>query len=152
MKLPESLFAIINPVMGTFLRSPFHGLLSDSIMLITFTGRKSGKQFTTPVRYIKTGETIRCFTAAENQWWRNLKSPAEVHLCIRAKTDRYIARAVFEDYAEIRKWLVFYLGLFPQDAAYHNIRLNKDKSLVEADLESAVQNAIVIEANAYDGT
>lgn len=119
-------------------------------MLITFSGRKSGRQFTTPVRYINTGGTIRCFTAAENQWWRNLRSPAEVQLRIRGKTNRYIARAVFDDPAEIRKWLVIYLGLFPQDADYHNIRLNKDKSLVEADLEHAVKNAIVVEANAYE--
>jgi len=147
MKLPESLFAIINPVMRMLLSSPIHGLWSGSLMLITFTGRKSGRQFTTPVRYIKTGETIRCFTARENQWWRNLRSPAEVHLRIRGKTIRYEAQAVHEDAAEIRKWLVFYLGLFPQDAAYHDIRLNKDKSLLESDLERAVANAIVVEAN-----
>jgi deazaflavin-dependent oxidoreductase (nitroreductase family) len=147
VKLPEPLFAIINPVMRMFLRSPVHGLLSDSLMLITFTGRKSGRQFTTPVRYIKTGETIRCFTAAENQWWRNLRSPAEVQLRIQGKTGRYTAKAVYENRAEIREWLVIYLGLFPQDAEYHNIRLNKDKSLVEADLEQAIHEAIVVEAN-----
>ena len=133
--------------MRMLLRSPAHGLWSDSLMLITFTGRKSGRQFTTPVRYIKTDETVRCFTAAENQWWRNLKSLAEVQLLIRGKSGRYMAQAIYEDHAAIRKWLVFYLSLFPQDAAYHNIRLNKDKSLVETDLEQAVKNAIVVEAN-----
>jgi deazaflavin-dependent oxidoreductase (nitroreductase family) len=133
--------------MRMFLRSPVHGLWSDSLMLITFTGRKSGRQFTTPVRYIKTGETIRCFTSAENQWWRNLKSPAEVQLRTKGKTGRYMAKAVHEDHVEIRKWLVFYLGLFPQDAAYHNIRLNKDKSLLEEDIEQAIHQAVVVEAN-----
>ena len=39
-----------------------------------------------------------------------------------------------------------YLSLFPQDAAYHEIRLNKDKSLDEQDLELAAHNAIVVEA------
>jgi len=147
MKMPEQLFVFINPMMRLFLQSPFHSLLSNSLMLITFTGRKSGLQFTTPVRYIRTDETIRCFTAAENQWWRNLRSPAEVQLHIRGETKRYTAKAIVDDPAEARKWLVFYLGLFPQDAAYHDIRLNNDKSLREEDLERAITKAIVVEAN-----
>lgn len=148
MKLPEPLFVVINPLMRLFLHSPLHRILSGSLMLITFTGRKSGRQFTTPVRYIKTDDTVRCFTAAENQWWRNLRTPAEVKLHIQGQTKSYMARAIADDSEEIRKWLVFYLGLYPQDAAYHDIRLNKDKSLQAEDLERAIKNAIVVEATA----
>jgi deazaflavin-dependent oxidoreductase (nitroreductase family) len=146
VKLPEPLFAIINPVMRFLLRSPVHGLLSNSLMLITFTGRKSGKQFTTPVRYIQTGDTVRCFTAAENQWWRNLRSAARVSLLIKRQSGEYQAQALFDNPAVIKEQLVSYLALFPQDAAYHDIRLNKDKSLNEQDLEQAARNAIVVEA------
>ena len=146
MKLPEPLFAIINPVMRFLLRSPLHGLLSNSLMLITFTGRKSGKKFTTPVRYIKTGDTVRCFTAAENQWWRNLRSGARVSLLVKCQLSDYQAQAIFDKPTDIKKQLVSYLTLFPQDAAYHDIRLNKDKSLDEKDLEHAAYNAIVVEA------
>jgi hypothetical protein len=146
VKLPEPLFAIINPVMRFLLRSPVHGLLSNSLMLITFTGRKSGKQFTTPVRYIQTGDTVRCFTAAENQWWRNLRSAVRVSLLIKRQSGEYQAQALFDNPAVIKEQLVSYLALFPQDAAYHDIRLNKDKSLNEQDLEQAARNAIVVEA------
>lgn len=146
MKLPEPLFAIINPVMRFLLRSPAHGLLSDSLMLITFTGRKSGKQFTTPVRYIQTGDTVRCFTASENQWWRNLRSGARVTLLIKGQSSDYRAQAIFDNPDDIKKKLVSYLALFPQDAAYHDIRLNKDKSLDEQDLEKAASAAVVVEA------
>ena len=146
MKLPEPLFAIINPVMRFLLRSPVHGLFSGSLMLITFTGRKSGKQFTTPVRYIKTGDTVRCFTAAENQWWRNLRDGARVSLLLKRQSGQYHAQAIFDNPAVIREQLVAYLKLFPQDAAYHEIRLNKDKSLNEQDLEKAAANAVVVEA------
>jgi len=146
VKLPEPLFAIINPVMRFLLRSPAHGFLSDSLMLITFTGRKSGKQFTTPVRYIQTGDTVRCFTAAENQWWRNLRSGARVSLLIKGQSGEYQAQAIFDNPAVIKEQLVSYLKLFPQDAAYHDIRLNKDKSLNQQDLEQAARKAIVVEA------
>ncbi len=115
-------------------------------MLITFTGRKSGRRFTTPVRYIRDGETVRCFTSAENQWWRNLRGGAEVVLRIEGQDTPYHAEAVENDPDTVKEWLQTYLGLFPQDAAYHDIRINKDKSLVADDLEKASRSAIMVEA------
>jgi hypothetical protein len=146
MKVPEIFFKIINPIMKFLLRSPFHGALSKSIMLITFTGRNSGRKFTTPVRYMQTDGTVRCFTAVENQWWRNLRGGAAVTLRVNGQDGSYSARAIHDDPVQIRKWLLFYLGLFPQDAAYHEIRVNKDKTLNEADLDRAVKKAILVEA------
>ena len=146
MKLPEWLFKIINPMMRFLLRSPFHSVLSDSLMLITFTGRKSGKRFTTPVRYIQKGDTVRCFTVAENQWWRNLREGARVSLLIKRQSAEYDAKAIFDNPVYIKEQLVSYLSLFPEDAAYHEIRLDKNKSLNAQDLELAVTKAIVVEA------
>ncbi len=115
-------------------------------MLITFTGRRSGRQFTTPVRYIRDGETVRCFTSAENQWWRNLRGGADVVLRIEGRDVPYHAKTVDNDPQEVKRWLKYYLGLFPQDAAYHEIRINRDKSLVSEDLEQSSRSAILIEA------
>jgi len=116
-------------------------------MLITFTGRRSGKRFTTPVRYVRVGDTVRCFTSAENLWWRNLKGGADVSLRIEGIERTYRAAPMERDPAKIREALQHYLGLFPQDAAYHGIGLNRDKTLVDADLDRASQEAIVVEAH-----
>lgn len=115
-------------------------------MLITFNGRKSGRSYTTPVRYIRIGTTVRCFTSAENQWWRNLRGGAEVILRLEGVDRPYHAMAIVDDPDTIRQALRDYLGLFPQDAVYHDIRLRKDKSPVAEDLERASRNAVVIEA------
>ena len=40
---------LYNPFVGALLRSPLHGFMSNSTMLLTYTGRKSGKTYTTPV-------------------------------------------------------------------------------------------------------
>lgn len=146
MKLPEPLFAIINPTVRFLLRSPLHTFLSKSLLLITFTGRHSRRLFTTPVRYVREGETVRCFTASENQWWRNLRGGTDVVLRIEGQDMPYHAVVVENNPEEVRKWLQYYLGLFPQDAAYHDIRLGKDKSLVAEDLERASRHSIVVEA------
>jgi hypothetical protein len=116
-------------------------------MLITFTGRNSGKTFTTPVRYIQSERTIRCFTASENQWWRNLRGGADVVLRVRGKDCRYKAVAIDNNPEEVKKWLVYYLGIFPQDAVYHHIKLTEENTLVDEDLERASHNAIGVEAH-----
>lgn len=146
MKLPEPLFAIINPIVRFLLRSPIHALLTKDLMLVTFTGRKSQKVFTTPVRYVRDGEMVRCFTSSENQWWRNLRGGADVVLRIEGQERPYHATPIENNPDLVKEWLTRYLGLFPQDAAYHDIRLEKDKSLVAEDLERASRNAVVVEA------
>lgn len=146
MKLPEPLFVIVNPIVRFLLRSPIHALFTKDLMLITFTGRKSRKLFTTPVRYVKDGQIVRCFTSSENQWWRNLRGGADVALRIEGDERLYHATPIENNPELVREWLTRYLGMFPQDAAYHDIRLEKDKSLVAEDLEKASHNAVVVEA------
>ncbi len=115
-------------------------------MLITFKGRNSQRKFTTPVRYVRVGDTVRCFTSSENQWWRNMRDGAEVVLRIQGEDKRYRATAIENDPTQVRNGLEYYLGIFPQDAAYHDIRLNRDRSLVAEDLDRASRNAVVVEA------
>jgi deazaflavin-dependent oxidoreductase (nitroreductase family) len=150
MRLPEPLFVVINPVMRALLRSPVHFFVSRSLMLITFTGRKSGRRYTTPVRYIRVDGMVRCFSSAESRWWRNLRGGAVVSLRIAGKEQPYQALAIENDPPRIRAALEHYLALFPGDAAYHGIRLNRDKSLVAEDLERASHDAVVVEARLAD--
>jgi deazaflavin-dependent oxidoreductase (nitroreductase family) len=132
--------------MRTLLRSPIHFFWSKSLMLITFTGRKSGRRYTTPVRYVRVDGVVRCFTSVEHLWWRNLRGGALVSLRIEGKEAPYNAVAIDRDRQKIRAALQHYLALYPQDASYHEIRLNRDKSLVLEDLDRASQHTVVVEA------
>ena len=146
MKIPEPFFLVINPVMRMILRSPLHPLMSSSLMLITFTGRKSGKVYSTPVRYLRTANSIQCFTSADTKWWRNLRGGAEVTLTIQGEDRRFYANVIENDPDKTREALRHYLTVFPQDAAYHDVKLKADKSPVMADLERAAKHAIVVVA------
>src|SRR5580700_5425513 len=130
MRLPEPMFVVINPLMRMLLRSPIHFLWSKSLMLITFTGRKSGRRYTTPVRYVRVDGIVRCFTSTENLWWRNLRGGALVSLRVEGKERPYQALAIDRDPPKVREALEHYLALFPEDAAYHQIRMCRGKSLV----------------------
>jgi deazaflavin-dependent oxidoreductase (nitroreductase family) len=58
-------------------------MVSKSVLLITFTGRKSGKTYTTPVDYSQEGDQVTIFTHAA--WWKNLRGWAPVTLRIRGR-------------------------------------------------------------------
>ncbi len=41
---------VANPFVRLILRSPLHGTMSAGLLLITYHGRKSGKEYTLPVQ------------------------------------------------------------------------------------------------------
>lgn len=81
VKPPRLLPTLFNPIAKTILRSPLHGLLSRQLLLITFTGRKSGHIFTTPAMYEQEGEMLRLHVGSP--WWKNLRDGATVRVRLR---------------------------------------------------------------------
>ena len=53
-------------------------MFSKSILLITVTGRKSGKKYTTPVNYLRRGDELTIISLHTRTWWRNLRGGREV--------------------------------------------------------------------------
>jgi deazaflavin-dependent oxidoreductase (nitroreductase family) len=81
--------------MKFILRSPLHGMVSKSVLLISFTGHKSGKTYTTPVDYSQDGDQVYIFTHAN--WWKNLRDGAPVTLRVRGRDYQGVAEPVAED-------------------------------------------------------
>lgn len=79
----QTVFLFINPVVRALLRSPLHRLLSGRLMLLTFTGRKSGRRYTTPVSYMRFGEII--LSSTRSAWARNLQGGVPVALLLRGE-------------------------------------------------------------------
>ena len=75
-----------NPFMKWLLRSPLHGVVSRMYLLITFTGRKSGSVYTTPVQYAQDGDALYIITSEGYTWWKNLRGGADVHIHLRGRT------------------------------------------------------------------
>ena len=74
-----------NSFISFLLRSPLHRMMSGSTMLITVTGRKSGRPITTPVNYYQEGDTLLVISNRERTWWRNLKGGASLKLRLRGQ-------------------------------------------------------------------
>jgi deazaflavin-dependent oxidoreductase (nitroreductase family) len=90
-----------NPIIKAILSSPLHGLMSGSILLLTVTGRKSGKQYTFPVSYYRDEETLTIFSQRKRQWWRNLEGGAAVQVRLRGKRRPATAEVVETDHATL---------------------------------------------------
>ncbi len=146
MKLPEPLFLFINPMMRILLRSPLHGLMSKSLILISFKGRNSGKLFTTPVRYVRQMDTVQCFTAMSNQWWRNVDPAADVVLRVAGRDYACRAEAIKNDPERIQSAIANLLQHFPADAPYYEISLESDGLPRSSDLEMASHKTVLVEA------
>ena len=80
---PKPVRVVMNTIMKTLLRSPMHGAVSEMIMVLTLTGRKSGKTYHVPVSYMRDGDTVTCFTRAG--WVKNLAGGASVQVRIQGE-------------------------------------------------------------------
>lgn len=132
----------LNTAMKFFLRSPIHGVVSKQIMLITFTGRKSGKTYTTPVSYSQHGDEVYVFSHAN--WWKNLRGGAPVTMRIRGHEVQGIAQPVAADKDAIAQALGEHLRKVRSDAKYYDVTFDDEGNPREDELARAVQTVVMI--------
>lgn len=53
---PLWIFKVMNPIMKGLLCSPLDRLLSGTLMLVTYKGSKTGKQYIIPIGYFAWGQ------------------------------------------------------------------------------------------------
>lgn len=78
---------MVNPVVRAILRSPAHRLLSGSTILLSFTGRRTGRTYTTPVMYAPDGDDLVVLVGHPERktWWHNLRAAARVRVLIAGR-------------------------------------------------------------------
>ena len=84
-----------NAVAVALLRSPFHAVLGPTIVL-TVTGRRSGRRFTFPVVHAADGDRMVVVAGhgATKTWWKNLRPAAEVRVTVGGRQRVGTARAL----------------------------------------------------------
>jgi deazaflavin-dependent oxidoreductase (nitroreductase family) len=139
---------IANPFVSLILRSPLHGWMSQSILLVTYQGRKSGKKYTLPVQYVRSGDCLYIIPGAAGQktWWRNLRGGAPVQVLVDGRLKQAQAEVLTGEpnCDEIAGALKVYLEHFPAATRLHLIQVKPDKTLDESDLYRAAASVIVV--------
>jgi len=116
-------------------------MVSKTVLLITFTGRKSGKTYTTPVSYSQNGDQVNIFTHAV--WWKNLRSGTPVTLRLRGREFQGLAVPV-EDKQAIAAGLTAHLRKVPGDARFYSVTFDDHRNPRAEEVEKAVQTVVMI--------
>ena len=132
----------VNSAMKFVLRSPAHGVVSKSILLITFTGRKTGKIYTTPVSYSQSDDQVTVFTHAA--WWKNLLVQAPVTLRLRGRQLQGLAEPVAADKQTVAAGLMEHLRKVPSDAGFYGVTFDDHKNPRPEEVAKAAQTVVMI--------
>ncbi len=90
---PQHLIDLLNPAVRILLRAPLHGLADGALVLLTVTGRRTGRQYTFPVAYVDVDG--RLLVVSQHAWRANLRGGADVEIVRRGRTE--MVRADLEE-------------------------------------------------------
>lgn len=80
---PSFLLKLINPILGFLLRTPLAGPARKQLMVLSFTGRKSGREFTIPVSAHLIDNDLYALTGAV--WKQNFSGGATAQVVFDGK-------------------------------------------------------------------
>lgn len=131
-----------NDFMSWVLRSPLHGMLSNGMMLITVTGCKTGKKYTTPVGYYRENGYLWVITNRNRTWWKNLRGGTEVSLLLKRKLVAAFAEPELEE-CNVEKQMYEYLQHIPQAAKQIGVHMENGKPN-EEDVAHAAKDRLFV--------
>jgi deazaflavin-dependent oxidoreductase (nitroreductase family) len=139
---------IWNPVVRLILRSPLHGLMSKTVMLITYRGQKSGREFTLPVSYLEDGKTVYVIPGMPEKkvWWHNIHQNTPVELRLRGKiiTAQATLLSVENDLDTMAHALELFFRKLPDGARLRKVRQDSNGEFVTDDLKRAARGMVMI--------
>lgn len=139
---------IVNPLMRLILRSPLHRLMSTSVLLITYHGRKSNKAYTLPVQYVQDGGVIYIIPGMTEKktWWRSLRAEQPVQVTLAGKLftgkGRLLDPAI--DIEAIIAGLRLYLQQFPSFSGARAVRIEPDGTFNPSDLRQTAASILMV--------
>jgi deazaflavin-dependent oxidoreductase (nitroreductase family) len=135
------LMGLLNIPVRALLQLPFATPLSGRLMLLSFTGRKTGKAYRQPVSYVQHGNTL--LTPGGGRWKLNLREDQPVQIRLRGR-DVLARPELIQDPDEIERLLAVMTAANPSVSAFVGIPKGPDGRLDRKRLEIAVKNGFRI--------
>jgi endonuclease YncB( thermonuclease family) len=131
---------LVNPIMRLLLRVPFPTPLNRRLMLLTFTGRKTGRTYHQPVSYVADGQTL--LTPGGGTWKLNLREGEPIRIRLRGRD--VLARPVFiRSGEEVEQDLRTMMAQNPRLTSFVPF-LGRDGRLDRSAMETALANGFCI--------
>jgi deazaflavin-dependent oxidoreductase (nitroreductase family) len=136
---PKTLLRLMNPFMVALLRSKLHRVASKNFILLTVTGRKSGRSYTLPVtRHEQLDGSL--VVSAAGDWRHNLQTGAEVRVTLdgRERTARVTPVQDPEQAAEV------FAGLLARSSARDvGVKVNVDRSPTPDEIKPVLTHRVI---------
>jgi deazaflavin-dependent oxidoreductase (nitroreductase family) len=136
---------IFNKLVVALLDSPLHGILSGSMAVIEYTGRKSGRSYRVPVEYIRDGDALLIFSRADRVWWRNFQAEAAVSLRLRGETVQAVAQSTVGDVETLGRAMQVCLTKHPNRAGWYGLELDAHNNPTDDSLHAAAEQIVVVQ-------
>jgi len=130
----------INVPMRAFLGLPFTTPLSRRLMLVDYTGRKTGRHYRQPVSYVRDGDTL--LTPGGGAWKANLREGEPVAIRLRGR--RRTARPeLVRDHAEVERLLRVMIGRNPRLSSFVPF-VQRDRTIDHDGMVNAIDHGFCI--------
>jgi deazaflavin-dependent oxidoreductase (nitroreductase family) len=119
----ERIMAALNVPIKFILRLPFQTPLSRRLMLLSFTGRKTGRAYTIPVSYVQQGDTL--LVPGGGAWERNLETGRSVRVMLRG-VERAARVKVVKEANEVEQLVTEMMAANPALAGFIGVPRRSD--------------------------
>jgi deazaflavin-dependent oxidoreductase (nitroreductase family) len=122
-------------------------MLSGRLILITYTGKKSGIKHTLPVQYAKSDDELIVVAGyhQHKKWWRNLRQQSTIKVCYCGEWFEGSATAFEGDVAVIAPLFPAYMRRFPESARIRGLTLDSSGNVEDAEkLRKAVKEVVMV--------
>ncbi|MBN2112808.1 MAG: nitroreductase family deazaflavin-dependent oxidoreductase [Acidimicrobiia bacterium] len=116
-----------NAIAKGVLRSPLHRTMSRNLLLLTYQGRRTGKEYTIPVGYARFSRDELVVVAGRPEgktWWTNMRGPLAVKVLLAGREIPGEARLVTGEEAAAR--LAAYFEQIPRAARLFRLPAGPD--------------------------
>jgi hypothetical protein len=141
---------LFNRFISWLAATPFHRLISQSIVVVQYIGRRSGDPYTVPVNYVISAAHSRrrlwITSAGDRVWWRNFIGGNHAELLLSGDKVPVELFAVI-DPKDVEAGMLEYLEGNPRAARYFNVKVDEDGLPAKDDLHEAAKDRVMVYAD-----
>jgi hypothetical protein len=141
MRRRARIMRAVNVPMRAVLSLPFATPLSANLMLVCYTGRKSGRAYRQPVSYVRDGDVL--LTPGGGRWTLNLADGRPVRIRLRGR-DEPVRQELVTDSAEVERLLGVIVEKNPRAARFIPLPRRPDGRLDPDALDAALRHGFCI--------
>jgi hypothetical protein len=134
---------LVNPLVRFLAHTPLHKLVDEGVLLVTFTGRKSGRTISVPVNYLQKGKEIHIISLRSRNWWRNLKGGASVEVLLNGRQLNGWA-VLMMDKQNVSAELKLFCEANPKYPQYVGINRDEQGNILQTELLKASRERVAV--------